>query len=159
MHLLNFWTLRVGPYLRWTLTPVLNLHHFQQVYCVYFATKHLMVITKHEDVTKQGFCKYTEENSVFWEVSYWYFFNFNHVNKWILWCCLDNEPWNCTPVNHNNQYYSCALNFGGLGGGSGVGWGWALIWVWVEARRGVGWGQALIRGWALIQILNMLPTL
>ena len=39
-----------------------------------------MAIKKHEDVTKQGFCKYTEENSVFWEVSYWYF-NFNHVNK------------------------------------------------------------------------------
>ena len=78
-----------------------------------------MVITKHEDVTKQGFCKYTEENSVFWEVSYWYFFNFNHVNKWILWCCLDNESWDCTPVNNNNQYYSCALNFGGLRGGSG----------------------------------------
>ena len=32
-----------------------------------------MVITKREDVTKQGFCK---ENSVLREVSYYYLFNF-----------------------------------------------------------------------------------
>ena len=41
-----------------------------------------MVITKREDVTKQGFCKLPllEENSVFGEVSlYWYLFNFNLI--------------------------------------------------------------------------------
>ena len=27
-----------------------------------------MVITKHKDVTKQGFCKYSEENAIFGEV-------------------------------------------------------------------------------------------
>ena len=35
---------------------LLNFRHFQQVY-VYFATTLYMVITKREDVTKQGFCK------------------------------------------------------------------------------------------------------
>ena len=36
---------------------LLNFHHSQQVQYVYFATKQCMVITKSEDVTKQGFCK------------------------------------------------------------------------------------------------------
>ena len=35
-----------------------------------------MVITKREDLTKQGFCKYSEENSFFGEVSHLYLFNF-----------------------------------------------------------------------------------
>ena len=34
------------------------------MYYVYFATKQV-VITKREDVTNQGFCKYSDENSVF----------------------------------------------------------------------------------------------
>ena len=41
-RLLNFWTLRVGAYLRWALIRggrLLNFHHFQQVKYVYFATK------------------------------------------------------------------------------------------------------------------------
>ena len=34
-----------------------------------------MLITKREEVTKQGFClKYSEENSVLGEVSYWNLF-------------------------------------------------------------------------------------
>ena len=46
--LLNFWTLRVGAYLRWALIRggrlfeagrLLNFHHSQQVKYVYFATK------------------------------------------------------------------------------------------------------------------------
>ena len=58
-RLLNFWTLRVGAYSRWSLIRggllfeagrLLNFHHFQQVKYVYFATK-------REEVTKQGFCK------------------------------------------------------------------------------------------------------
>ena len=35
-----------------------------------------MVTTKREDLTKQGFCKYSEENSFFGEVSHLYLFNF-----------------------------------------------------------------------------------
>ena len=50
---------RVGAYSRWAL-----IQHFQQVYYVYFATKQV-VITKREDVTNQGFCKYSDKNSVF----------------------------------------------------------------------------------------------
>ena len=34
------------------------------MYYVYFATKQV-VITKREDVTNQGFCKYSDKNSVF----------------------------------------------------------------------------------------------
>ena len=34
------------------------------MYYVYFATKQV-VITKREDVTNLGFCKYSNENSVF----------------------------------------------------------------------------------------------
>ena len=41
-----------------------EFQHFQQVYYVYFATKQV-VITKREDVTNLGFCKYSNENSVF----------------------------------------------------------------------------------------------
>ena len=33
-----------------------------------------MLITKREEVTKQDFCKYSEENSVLGEVSYWNLF-------------------------------------------------------------------------------------
>ena len=36
---------------------LLNFHHFQQVLYVYFARKQEVVITKREDVAKQGFCK------------------------------------------------------------------------------------------------------
>ena len=35
-----------------------------------------MLITKSEDVTKQGFCKYSEENSVFGRVSYYLLLEF-----------------------------------------------------------------------------------
>ena len=47
-----------------------------------------------------------------------------------------------------------------LGGWEGeVGWGGGgCLFEWKQGG-GEGWGQALIRGWALIQILNMLPTL
>ena len=42
-RLLNFWTLRVGPYSRWALirgwARLLNFHYFQQVKYVYFVTK------------------------------------------------------------------------------------------------------------------------
>ena len=42
--------------------------------------------------------KYSEENLVLREVSYWYLFNFNLIvtlfNKWILWCYLLNV-WHC----------------------------------------------------------------
>ena len=45
-----------------------------------------MVITKREDLTKQGFCKYSEENSFFGEVSHLYLFNFfeggDEKGKW-----------------------------------------------------------------------------
>ena len=62
-RLLNFWTLRVGAYSRWALirgwtliinTLIINFHHFQQVKYVYFATKQQMLITKREELTKQG---------------------------------------------------------------------------------------------------------
>ena len=44
---------------------LLNFHHFQQVWYVYFATKLYMLITKREDVTKQGFCKLLWRNSIY----------------------------------------------------------------------------------------------
>ena len=43
-----------------------------------------MVITTSKDVTKQGFCKCSEENSVFGRVSYYLLFEFNRC---------DNKEW------------------------------------------------------------------
>ena len=59
-RLLNFWTLRVGAYLRWALIrdwALIKFSPFSVVNYVYFATKQYMLITKREEVTKQGFCK------------------------------------------------------------------------------------------------------
>ena len=56
---------------------LIKFHHSQQVYYVYFATKQCMVITKSEDVTKQGFCTILpEENSVLGRVSYYILLEF-----------------------------------------------------------------------------------
>ena len=52
-RLLNFWTLRVGAYSRWAL---IKFSPFSANVVVYFATKQYMLITKSEDVTKQGLC-------------------------------------------------------------------------------------------------------
>ena len=59
-RLLNFWTLRVGAYSRWALIrdlALIKFSPFSAVKYVYFATKQYMLITKREEVTKQGVCK------------------------------------------------------------------------------------------------------
>ena len=47
-----------------------------------------MLMTKREDVTKQGSVKHSEENSVFREVSYWSLFIFGGWERggggWVL---------------------------------------------------------------------------
>ena len=126
----------------------LNFHHFQQVQYVYFATKQWMIITKREELTKQGFCK------ILWRklrhqgnlslVLIQFQSHATQVNKWILWCYLQYESRNCTPVNKIIIIINTLLmhlNSFGVGGGRGVGWGWALFQVWVEGegdRVGVG---------------------
>ena len=62
---------------------LLNFHHFQQVQYVYFATKQKIVITKGEDVTKQGSVKYSEENYIFGKVSYSFFGGWEGVEGWV----------------------------------------------------------------------------
>ena len=59
-HLLNFWTLRVGTYSWWVLIrgwALIKFSPFSESEGCLFATKQKMLITKHEEVTKQGFCK------------------------------------------------------------------------------------------------------
>ena len=57
---LNFWTLRVGAYSRWALIggwALIKFSPFSASVVAYFATKQYILITKSEDVTKQGFFK------------------------------------------------------------------------------------------------------
>ena len=69
-----------------------------------------MVMTKREDLTKQGFCKYSEENSFFGEVSHLYLFNFLRRGwEGEMGCC---GGWHLFEFEWE---------------GERVGWRWALI--------------------------------
>ena len=72
----------MGAYSRWALIPgwaLIKFSPFSASEVCLFCNKTINVKNKMQRYNSKVSVKYSEENSVLWEVSYWYLFNFNLI--------------------------------------------------------------------------------